>query len=76
MRIKTVTISSKGQITLPKEFRETYHLLEGEQAMLFPTDDGLLIKHKTVKLRGLLTGKVDVGGFEEDIKRLRQEWRL
>src|SRR2546426_188659 len=31
---KSATISSKGQITLPKELREKYHLKEGETAVL------------------------------------------
>ncbi len=34
--MKTVTISSKGQITLPKELRERYHLLGGEEALIMP----------------------------------------
>jgi len=76
MKIHTVTISSKGQITLPKEFREHYHILEGEQAIVLPTEDGILIKHTNTSLRGALAGKIDLKGFENDIKKLRKEWSL
>ena len=71
-----MTISSKGQITLPKELRDRYHLVEGEQALVVPTTDGLLIKHRKVALRGLLRGKLDTKAFEDGLRRLRKEWAL
>ena len=76
MNIHKITISSKGQITLPKELRQNYHLLEGEEAIMLPTKDGILIKHRNVSLRGFLAGKIDIEGFEKDIKKLRKEWSL
>ncbi len=74
--MKTVTISSKGQITLPKELRERYHLLEGEEALIMPTAEGILIKHRRVNLRGILSGKLDVEAFAKDLHDLRREWTL
>ncbi len=73
---KSATISSKGQITLPKHLREKYHLHEGESAVVLDAGEGILIKHGRASLRGLLKGKLDVKGFEEDLHRLRQEWTL
>jgi len=73
---KMVTISSKGQITLPKEFRDKYHLAEGETAVLMDAGDGVLVKHSRPSLRGLLRGKIDTKGFEEDLRKLRREWTL
>ena len=74
MRIHSATVSSKGQITLPKEFREGYHLKAGEEIMMLPTDEGILLKHKKIPLRGMFAGKIDVKGFERDIKAQRREW--
>lgn len=76
MKTHSATVSSKGQITLPKEYREGYHLLEGEEVLILPTEDGILIKHKKTPLRGMLAGKIDLKGFERDIKALRKEWVL
>ena len=76
MKTHSATVSSKGQITLPKEYREEYHILEGEEVLMFPTDDGILIKHKKTPVRGILAGKIDKKGFEKDIKALRKEWVL
>ena len=73
---KTATISSKGQITLPKALREKYHLKEGEVALLLDAGGGILIKHGRGSLRGLLKGRIDSEGFETEIRKLRKEWTL
>lgn len=76
MVAKSGKISPKGQITLPKEFRKKYHLKEGEEALMMPTKEGILIKHKRESLRGILAGKMDAEGFINDLKKLREEWKL
>lgn len=73
---KSATISAKGQITLPKDLREKYHLKEGETAVLLDAGEGILIKHGRASLRGLLKGKMDLERFEEDLRKLRKEWTL
>lgn len=73
---KSARISSKGQVTLPREIREKYHLKEGEEAMIIQTGEGILIKHKRVALRGILSGKIEVKGFEKELEKLRKEWTI
>ncbi len=73
---KSAKISSKGQVTLPREIREKYHLKEGEEAMILQTNEGILIKHKRVALRGMLSEKIDIKGFEKELDKLRREWTL
>ena len=72
----SATISSMGQITLPYELRYKYHLTEGETAIVLDAGEGILIKHGRATLRGLLRGKIDSKGFEEDLRKLRKEWTL
>jgi len=69
-------VGPKGQITLPKAIREKYHLLEGEEVFLVPQEEGVLVKHTPTTLRGMFRGKLDLKGFEEDIKQIHKEWRL
>jgi AbrB family looped-hinge helix DNA binding protein len=38
-------VGPKGQITIPKELREKYHLLQGEEVLLVAQQDGVLLKH-------------------------------
>ena len=73
---KSVTISSKGQITLPKDLREKYHLSEGQTAIVLDAGEGILVKHGRATLRGVLKGKIDLEGFEQDLRKLRREWSL
>lgn len=51
-------------------------MLEGEEVLMLPMDEGILIKHKKVPLRGMLAGKIDIKGFEKELKNLRKEWIL
>jgi len=76
MSVKTARISSKGQITLPKELREKYRLRSGDEALVLPAEEGILIKQRKVSLRGILAGKLDIERFEKDLKNLRKEWRI
>ena len=39
-----VKVGKKGQILIPKKFRDRYGVEEGGQAVMEPTVDGLLIK--------------------------------
>ena len=74
--VKRVTISSKGQITLPKDLRIKYHLNQGESVLVLDSGEGIVIRHGRENLRGILKGKIDTKGFEDDIKILREEWKL
>lgn len=76
MMSKSAKISSKGQVTLPRKIREKYHLKEGEEAMIFQTEEGILIKHKRVALRGIFSGKIVLKDFEKELEKLRKEWTL
>ncbi|MDE1820096.1 MAG: AbrB/MazE/SpoVT family DNA-binding domain-containing protein [Euryarchaeota archaeon] len=68
----TVKISSKGQITLPKELREKHHPGEGEEAMVVDTEAGILIRPRPKRsLYRLFKGRVDSAGVEKAIRQLR-----
>jgi AbrB family looped-hinge helix DNA binding protein len=71
--VRAVTIGSKGQITLPKEIRDRHHLHAGERVILLESEEGVLLKHGKTRLRGSLAGKIDAGGFERDLRRLRRQ---
>ena len=70
------TVGPKGQVIIPKELREKYHLLEGEDVMIVASAEGVLIKHPPSSLRGRLKGKIVIQGLEEEIKQIRKQWRL
>jgi AbrB family looped-hinge helix DNA binding protein len=71
-----VTVRSRGRITIPKDFRVRHQLQEGEEVSLVAMTDGILIEHAKPGLRGILAGKLDLGGFEKDLRELRSGTRL
>jgi AbrB family looped-hinge helix DNA binding protein len=73
------TITSKGQLTLPKELRKRFHLEEGEKVLLIPVEEGIILKHglnPLRKVRGILRQELDVDKASAFIKEIRKEWRL
>ncbi len=74
--IRKSKVGPKGQITIPKELRDRYHLKEGEEVLILPSDNGILVKHSKTTIRGSLKGKLDVKGIENYVKELRLRWRL
>ena len=73
---KSVTVSSQGQVTLPKALRDKHHLREGDVALVLDTREGVLIRRGRRSLRGLLKGKIDTASAEREIRALRREWRI
>jgi bifunctional DNA-binding transcriptional regulator/antitoxin component of YhaV-PrlF toxin-antitoxin module len=69
---KGVRIRSRGQVTQPKGLGEKHHLKEGEEALIVDAGEGILLKHGRTSLRGILKGKIDSTGLEQDLERLRK----
>jgi antitoxin PrlF len=73
------TITSKGQLTLPKDLRKRFHLEEGEKVVLIPLEEGIMLKHRSNplrELRGILRREIDVQKASRFIAETRKEWRL
>ena len=41
-----VKVGPKGQIVIPKVFRDAYGIKEGGEVIVIPTEEGLIIKRK------------------------------
>lgn len=75
----TVRITAKGQITIPKELRNRFHLVEGELATLIPAEEGIVMKHQPnplKELRGLMRRELDIHKVGQFIRRIRADWRI
>jgi len=70
-------VTSKGQLTLPKNLRKAYHVHEGETVVLVPVKEGILLKHsEDVRLSGLWRGLCTPEEAENWVEELRSQWRL
>lgn len=70
------TVSSKGQITLPKTLRDRHHLKGGETVLILDSEEGIVIRHGRSALRGMLKGYIDADEFEKALHKLRKEWAM
>jgi AbrB family looped-hinge helix DNA binding protein len=74
-----VKISSKGQVTIPKEFREKLGLKEGDEVLVRLMETGLEISpivYNFRMLRGLFKNEIDLDKAAEIIKNEQKKWRL
>lgn len=72
-------ITSKGQISIPKELRERFQLREGEEVLLIPGDEVIILKpglNPMRRLRGVLREELDMKKVSEFIRKTRREWRV
>ena len=67
-------ISERGQITIPKRFRDRFGMNKDVEVEITPTEVGLLIqkrtaaKHPVERVSGILDGTVDIDQYIEEIR--------
>jgi AbrB family looped-hinge helix DNA binding protein len=66
-------VSSKGQITLPKEIRDRHHLTAGATVRILDSEGGVFVRAGRKTLRGLARGRLHVEEAEREIRPLRDE---
>ncbi len=79
MEIKYCRLSTKGQLTIPKEFREKLNIHAGDEVILYLKDEKIIVSPKIMHigmLRGLLREEIDVKKVDDFLKSERKKWRL
>ena len=67
-------ISERGQITIPKRFRDRFGMNKDVEVEITPTEHGLLIQkraaaqHPVERISGILDEAFDVDQYVEDIR--------
>ncbi len=77
MEVSVGTVTSKGQVTIPKEIRETLGVIEGDKLIFLVEGDKVVLrKVGSEKLTDILSRRRPWGetGLEFQ-RRLREEWR-
>jgi AbrB family looped-hinge helix DNA binding protein len=72
-------ISTKGQLTIPKKFREKLNIQDGDEVTLVLTEDGIIVRPKISNisiLRGLLKDNIDLDKAKSFIESERKKWRI
>ncbi len=79
MDLKYCRLSTKGQLTIPKEFREKLNIHAGDEVILYLKDEKIIVSSKVMHigmLRGLLREEIDVKKADDFLKSERKKWRL
>jgi AbrB family looped-hinge helix DNA binding protein len=77
MEVSVGKVTSKGQVTIPKEIRETLGVIEGDKLIFLVEGDRVILrKVGSEKLSDILSRRRPWGesGLEFQ-RRLREEWR-
>jgi len=77
MEVSVGTVTSKGQVTIPKEIREILGVIEGDKVIFLVEGDRVLMRKVTSeRLSDILSRQKPwpKAGLEFQ-KRLREEWR-
>ena len=67
-------ISERGQITIPKRFRDRFGMNKDVEVEITPTEHGLLIQkrsaaqHPVERVSGILDGAFDIDQYIEEIR--------
>ena len=65
---EVATVSPKGQVTIPKAFRDEFEIKPGDRVFLIKTEDGIAIfkpKKSLEDYRGFLKGRAPEESFAE-----------
>lgn len=73
VRVK-LKVGPKGQIVIPKVFREAYGIKEGDYVVVEPLEEGLLIRRRGTErlVQDILAWKKRVGGKVARMGELRK----
>jgi len=77
MEVSVGTVTSKGQVTIPKEIRETLGVIEGDKLIFLVEGDRVVLrKVGSEKLTDILSRRKpwEEKGLDFQ-RRLREEWR-
>jgi len=75
--MEKVKVSPKGQIVIPKEFRDKFGIKEGEEVLVEESRKGVFImkkeKNPVRAMVGLFEGKAKKSSLEL-VREIRKEW--
>ena len=73
MGLTTVTVTRKGQTTIPKELREKYGLREGTRLDALDAGDGVLLKKSVSSIDLIGSSKFSYEELKKRLDNIRRE---
>ena len=74
MDLKTIKLSEKGQISIPKDIREGMHLKKGDKLVLMTKGEQLIIQKADIVLNKLHINEESAGTMLLSEETLKKDW--
>ena len=74
MDIKTIKLSDKGQISIPKEIRKGMHLKKGDKLVLMTKGEQLILQKADLLLKKFNIGQESIGTMLISEETLKKDW--
>jgi AbrB family looped-hinge helix DNA binding protein len=72
--VAEVTPSAKNQIVIPREAREALQVKAGDQLLVVPCGERVLVLQKPKSFRAAIRGLVGEGYPHDYLKKEREDW--
>ena len=74
MELKTIKLSEKGQISIPKEIREGMRLKKGDKLVLMTKGQQLILQKADLVLKKLGIEEESIGNMIVSEQTLKKDW--
>lgn len=74
MNIKTIKLSDKGQISIPKDIRKEMHLNKGDKLVLMTKGEQLIMQKADLLLKKFNIEQESIGTMTLSEKTLKKDW--
>ena len=74
MELKTIKLSEKGQISIPKEMREGMHLKKGDRLVLMAKGEQLIMQKADSVLKKLGIEEESLNNMLASSETLKKDW--
>jgi len=75
--MKEISVTRKGQVTIPLEYRRKYGIKKGSKVLIEDVGRGLLLRPipQLEEEAGIDVGKYNVRELKKMLDEMREEWR-
>jgi AbrB family looped-hinge helix DNA binding protein len=75
--LEEVSVTRKGQITIPVKYRRKYGINEGTKVLIEDAEKGIFLRPimDLEEQAGIDAGKYDTKELKKSLDRVREEWR-
>lgn len=76
-KLEEVSVTRKGQVTIPVKYRRKYGINEGTKMLIEDAERGIFLRPiiHLEEQAGIDAGKYDTKELKKSLDRVREEWR-